>query len=164
MQAGTGTEFLPFPCCYHWKMSMKAKTVGAHDGDEAEMQMPSCCDGCGPCQWSGSLTLLCGRQASRSRTSSLASGPPGCFIRRALGWESPSRRTRCSVAVMGFRCAWARGARGRREERPVVARAGRWRRRRAMARSRARQLRLRPRAGTAHVLRLRVGEACVAAL
>ena len=63
-------------------------------------------------------------------------------------------------------CAWARGAGGRRDERPVVAREGRWRRRRAMARSRARRPRLRPRAGkprvhgTARVLWLRVGEAC----
>ena len=69
-QARTGTEFLPFPCCCHRKkMPMKAKmvagvgaagrrTVGAHDGDEAESVLqdgrrwarmmamrPSCCDG-----------------------------------------------------------------------------------------------------------------------
>ena len=64
-------------------MPMKAKTVvrvgvagrqtvGAHDGDGAEIQMRSYCGGCGSCdEWRGSCggsTLLCGRQASRQKS------------------------------------------------------------------------------------------------
>ena len=78
-------------------MSMKTKTVagvgaagrqtvGAHDGDEAEMQMPSFCDGCGPCQWSGSFTLLCGWQASKQKSDLFSRFGAARLLYKASAW------------------------------------------------------------------------------